>query len=246
MIFAAGLGTRLKPLTDTTPKALIPINGHPLLELTIRKLILSGCTEIIVNVHHLSEQIIHYIKSKNWDVPIRISDETDRLLNTGGGLFNAEKHFTKDNSPILIHNVDILSNADLRDLYQNYSHNSCDAMLLVSKRETTRYLLFDNHMCLKGWTNIATGEIRSPFPDIDINKLNKFAFSGIHLFSPTLFKKRDEYNKEFSIIDFYLKECRNIKILGVTQPNLKMLDVGKIDSLKQAEDWTKDDFQTFI
>lgn len=246
MIFAAGLGTRLKPLTDTTPKALIPINDHPLLELTIKKLVRSGCTEIIVNVHHLAEQIINYIESKKWDVPIKISAETDQLLNTGGGLFNAEKLFTQDSSPILIHNVDILSNANLQDLYQNYMHSSCDAMLLVSKRDTQRYLLFDDQMYLKGWINIATGEIRSPFPDLDIDKLNKFAFSGIHLFSPTLFKKKNEYEKVFSIIDFYLKECRNIKIMGVIQPNLKMLDVGKIYSLKQAEEWVKEGFQTVL
>ena len=125
-------------------------------------------------------------------------------------------------------------------------HSSCDAMLLVSKRDTQRYLLFDDQMYLKGWINIATGEIRSPFPDLDIDKLNKFAFSGIHLFSPTLFKKKNEYEKVFSIIDFYLKECRNIKIMGVIQPNLKMLDVGKIYSLKQAEEWVKECFQTVL
>ena len=148
MLFAAGLGTRLRPLTDTMPKAMVPVNGRPLIDIVLRYLIQQGATEVVVNVHHFAEQIINYVKQNEWPIPVRISDESAELLNTGGGLYYAASQFTADDAPILIHNVDILSNAKLLDFYQQ--NGKADATLMVSQRETQRYLLFDDDMRLRG------------------------------------------------------------------------------------------------
>lgn len=233
MLFAAGMGTRLKPLTDTMPKALVPVGGTPLIEHVIAKLIKEGTDEIVVNVHHFSEQIINYINQHNWPIPIRISDESNGLLDTGGGLKHAQTLFTPTPSPILIHNVDILSNANLKNFYQQ--SKNYDANLLVSRRNTQRYLLFDENMMLCGWTNKATGEVRSPYPHLNPEKYQAYAFSGIHTFSPSLFPFMENRGEKFPIIDFYLSICDKVKIHGTTQPNLQLMDVGKINTLHEAE-----------
>lgn len=162
LIFAAGLGTRLKPLTDTMPKAMVPVNGKPLVQILIEKLKSIGVTEIVINVHHFARQIIDFVEANDsFGINIKFSDETDMLLETGGGLKKAARLFSND-KPILVHNVDILSNADLLSLYINATSTT----LLVSQRNTQRYLLFDQDDRLVGWTNIATGEVKSPFPEI--------------------------------------------------------------------------------
>ena len=167
MILAAGLGTRLRPLTDTMPKALVPVGGTPLLDINIRKLQSQGYDRFVVNVHHFAQQIIDHIQVR-WcggtSVPptILISDETDALLETGGGLKKAQDLFRPD-EPILIHNVDILDNVDYAWFARQHQPDE-DAVLLVSRRQTQRYLLFDNAMRLMGWMNRETGEIKSPFP----------------------------------------------------------------------------------
>ncbi len=240
MIFAAGLGTRLKPLTDTMPKAMVPVGGIPLIHRTLQRLIVAGATEIIINVHHFANQIVDYVSQLHYDgVRISISDESEELLDTGGGLLHAAPLFSADNSPVLIHNVDILSNADLRGFYSISLKN--DATLLVSQRKTKRYLLFDNDMRLKGWTNIETGEVKSPFQNLNMDELHHYAFSGIHCFSPTLFSQMQTFGKKFPIIDFYLTACANANIRGSFQPNLRLLDVGKLDSLSQAEAWVRNE-----
>jgi MurNAc alpha-1-phosphate uridylyltransferase len=237
MIYAAGLGTRLKPLTDYKPKALVEVGGKPLLEHVITRLKEAGTSKIVVNVHHFSNQIVDYLKENhNFGLDISISDETDMLLDTGGGLKKAAPLFSSE-SPILIHNVDILSNVDLTKFYA--LHQDCDAVLLVSQRVTKRYLLFDSEMNLKGWTNIETGEVKSPYPDLDVSKLSKFAFSGIHLFSPHLFPLMDEFPDKFGIIDFYLKVCSKANIKGYMKSDLKLMDVGKQETLKDADDFIK-------
>lgn len=233
MLFAAGLGTRLRPLTDTMPKAMVPVNGRPLIDIVLRHLIQQGATEVVVNVHHFAEQIINYVKQNEWPIPVRISDESAELLNTGGGLYYAASQFTADDAPILIHNVDILSNANLLDFYQQ--NGKADATLMVSQRETQRYLLFDDDMRLRGWTNIATGEVRSPYRDLQIDKLHRYAFSGIHLFSPRLFELMKDWPKAFPIMDFYLKVCAEADIRDCLQSNLRLLDVGKLNTLHEAE-----------
>lgn len=238
MIFAAGLGTRLKPLTDTMPKALVPVGGSPLLELTIDRLVSSGATEIVVNVHHFGEQIIAYINQHNWKVPVRISDEREALLDTGGGLLKAGPLFQDEDGPILIHNVDILSNADLSALYK--AGCSADCILLVSERQTQRYLLFDDDMRLCGWTNLATKEVRSPYPNLDLSKMHRFAFSGIHTFSPQMFRLMDGFPNKFGIMDFYLSVCHKANIRAFLQKDLRLLDVGKQDTIQTAEAFLKE------
>lgn len=274
MIFAAGLGTRLKPLTDTMPKALVEIGGKPLIERVVTKLRNEGFTHAVVNVHHFSDQIKRYLADNDFGIDIQISDETGGLLETGGGLKKAA-HLFSDDSQILIHNVDILSNVDLQKFYNegplmmNYATGRADlkasATLLVSWRPTKRYLLFDSGMRLVGWTNIETGEVKSPFKwlrefgqehpavfsslsshhdHIEVKHhllgygsttLSAYAFSGIHLFSPSLFPMMENYPDRFPIIDFYLDNCNSIAIKGYVKEDLQLMDVGKQETLHDAE-----------
>lgn len=259
MIFAAGLGTRLKPLTDTMPKALVPVGGQPLLAHVIERLQAAGYERMVVNVHHFADQIERYLRvNQNFGIDIAISDEREELLDTGGGLKKAAPLFD-NNENILLHNVDILSNVDYEWFSQQHQPNE-DAVLLVSKRKTTRYLLFDGAMRLMGWINTQTGEVKSPFPwlrntDLSIDDslrvqaqssslnlqspaLYAFAFSGIHSFSPRLFSLMDRFPDRFPIIDFYLSICHRASIMGCVKDNLQVLDVGKPDTLKQAQDLT--------
>ena len=233
MIFAAGLGTRLKPLTDTMPKALVPVGGQPLLWHVVMKLKDAGYERIVVNVHHFAQQIIDYLKvNNNFGLDILISDETGGLLETGGGIKKALPLFDAT-EPILIHNVDILSNLDLTAL-------PTDApLLVVSQRQTKRYLLFDEEMRLKGWTNVETGEMKGPIANSQRltanSQLKRLAFSGIHLFHPSLAPLLDEWPDRFPIMDFYLKTCADHLIRGYEASDLRLMDVGKLDTLDQAE-----------
>ena len=275
MIFAAGLGTRLKPLTDTMPKALVRVGGEPLIKRVIMNLDAAGVDRIVVNVHHFAGQIIDYLKDNdNFGLDIRISDETAGLLETGGGIKKAAPLFDPTD-PILIHNVDILSNVDLREFYQiasqsekgkvkseesecgsengkvenedgrgkNEESNCCDAVdavLLVSWRKTKRYLLFNDDMKLVGWTNIETGEVRSPYPELNPKECRMYAFAGIHALSPRLLKMMDEFPDRFGIIDFYLKACATHNIKGYVKDDLKLMDIGKLDTLAQAEEFLEE------
>ncbi len=237
-IFAAGLGTRLKPLTDTMPKALVPVGGKPLLAHIIEKLKAVGCKKIVINIHHFGDMIIDYVKSQNsFGVEILFSDERQMLLETGGAIKHAVDLLGDE--PFLIHNVDILSNVDLKALIAAHNESDSAATLLVSKRNSTRALLFSPEGNLTAWTNKTTGEVKSPYSDIDISNLNEFAFSGIHIFSPRLFKYFSAYPEKFSIIDFYLNTCKDEKIKAYTQEGLQLLDVGKLDSLEKAEEFVK-------
>ncbi|MGX8694763.1 MAG: nucleotidyltransferase family protein [Prevotella sp.] len=235
MIFAAGLGTRLKPLTDTMPKALVPVAGQPLLWHVIQKLKDAGFERIVVNVHHFAQQIIDYLKDNDdFGLDIRISDETEQLLETGGGIKKALPLFDPD-SPILIHNVDILSNVNLSALYDLCVQDATtDALLLVSQRNTKRYLLFDDDMRLRGWTNIETGEVRPPSTIHPSPSTIRLAFSGIHVLSPGAFPLFASMPDRFSIIEFYLKYCHQQTFVGREKKDLRMMDVGKIDTLDQA------------
>lgn len=233
MIFAAGLGTRLKPITDTTPKALVRVGGRPLIEHVICRLKEAGIERIVVNVHHFASQVVDYLRlNDNFGMDILISDESDMLLDTGGGIKKAAPLFYPD-SPVLIHNVDILSNVDLAVFYAGHADN--DATLLVSERKTKRYLLFDDGMRLVGWTNIETGEVKTPYSGLDVKACRMYAFSGIHVFSPRLFPLMDSFPDKFGIIDFYLKVCSKANVRGVVKPDLRLLDVGKLDTLAEAE-----------
>jgi NDP-sugar pyrophosphorylase family protein len=235
MIFAAGLGTRLKPLTDHCPKALVEVDGRTLLDRTIDRLVGAGATEIVVNVHHFAEQVIRHLDTHSYPVSIRVSDESDALLDTGGGLRKAAPLFCDDETPILIHNVDILHNADLPAFYA--AAQTTDVLLMVSRRQTTRYLLFDDDGRLRGWTNIATGEVRSPYAQLNIDHLHRYAFAGIHCIAPRAIRHMTDFPEKFPIMDFYLQRCKDIHIRAYPVDNLRLLDVGKTDSLQQAHDF---------
>ena len=240
MIFAAGLGTRLKPLTDTMPKALVPVGGRPLLDINIRRLMAQGYDRFVVNIHHFAQQIIDYVKEQDYAPLVHFSDESDQLLETGGGLKKAQALF-RDDQPILIHNVDILDNVNY-DWFARQHQPDEDAVLLVSQRTTKRYLLFDNAMHLMGWKNVETGEIKSPYEYVRRTglsqhgeELNMFAFSGIHSFSPRLFPLMERFPERFPIIDFYLSVCHRAPIVGLVKNDLRLMDVGKIETIDQAE-----------
>ena len=236
MVFAAGLGTRLRPITDTMPKALVPICGKPLLEHVILKLREAGYDELVVNVHHFPEQIRKFLSGNDFGVNICISDESDGLLETGGGILHAREYLAGGNEPFLVHNVDIVSNLDpgwLRDS----SRPDALATLVVSDRQTRRYLLFDDSMRLVGWTDLGSGEVRSPYPGLDPSRYHRFAFAGIHNLSPAIFDAMDAmgFSGRFPIMDFYLKACASYPVYGVVPPALKMVDVGKLETLEEAE-----------
>jgi len=241
MIFAAGLGTRLKPLTDSMPKALVPVGGRPLLDIVVSRLLATGLyNRFVINVHHFPQQIIDYVATRDYASIVTFSDESEQLLETGGGLKKAAPLFTTD-EPILIHNVDILDNIDYEWFSRQHLDDE-DAVLLVSKRQTKRYLLFDNSMRLMGWKNIETGEIKSPYEYVRRTGLsqygepfNEYAFSGIHSFSPRLFPLMERFPDRFGIIDFYLSVCHRSRIVGCVKDDLRLLDVGKLDSLQEAE-----------
>ena len=235
MIFAAGLGTRLKPLTDTMPKALVPVCGQPLLYHVLTKLVAAGYDDIVVNVHHFPDQITGYLAEHDFGARIRVSDERGFLRETGGGIRFA-RPFLDGQEPFLVHNVDIVSNLNLKWLREQHRADAL-ATLVVSERKTQRYFLFDGDNRLKGWTNLATGEVRSPFPDIDPDQCRKLAFAGIQLLSPAVFDAFDRFGlgDRFPIVDFYLKACAEYPVYAAVPPELELVDVGKIDTLPEAE-----------
>ncbi len=232
IIFAAGLGTRLKPLTDTIPKALVPLAGKSLLQQQVEKLRDAGITNIVVNVHHFPDMIIDTIRQNNgWGCNIRVSDERDRLLDTGGGLKKilcSPSPLFPSTSPVLACNVDILSNIDLQALIATYEQTGV-SQLVVSERTTNRYLCFSEKGLLQGWTNTATGEKKG----MDGRHL---AFSGLQILAPqTLTLLSLMPQDKFSLIDFYLSVMGKIPLQAYVPKNYRMMDVGKIDQIEQAE-----------
>ena len=242
LIFAAGLGTRLKPITDTMPKALVPVGGKPLIEHVARKLKASGVDSAVVNVHHFADMIDEWVDNQDI-MPMDVSDERDCLLETGGGIYHA-RPLLEGCGRFLVHNVDIISDMDIQ-WFASQVREDAVATLLVSDRKTSRYLLFDPEtMRLVGWTNVTTGEVRSPYADLDMTKCLKLAFSGIQIMSDMVFAVLDEYAREkyqgvsaprFPIMDFYLDACARSGIYGVVAENLRLVDVGKFDTLEAAE-----------
>lgn len=249
MIFAAGLGTRLKPLTDTLPKALVPLAGKTLLQWQIERLKAAGITDIVVNVHHFPDMIINYLReNNNFGCNISVSDERDMLLETGGGLRKAKtlllgvanRQSGDNDTPILVCNVDILSNIDIPTLVNAYNSNEM-GLVVVSPRETQRYLLFDHDNRLRGWTNITTGEVRGPISKIQNPRSNHrpLAFSGMQVLNPRIFDMMDkvvaEKGDKFSLIDLYLSIAEKEILRAFIPENYRMMDVGKINQLSEAE-----------
>lgn len=240
MIFAAGLGSRLKPLTDTMPKALVPVAGRPMLEHVILKLKASGFTEIVINIHHFGEQILDFLKANNnFGLTIHISDERDFLLDTGGGIKKARPFLDRSDEPFLVHNVDILSDMNLKELYDSHVRNANIATLLVSPRQTSRYLLFDTEKKLCGWINKDTGQVKPEGFDYVSSVYQEYAFSGIHVLSPEVFQWMDisRWEGKFSIMDFYLATCGQADFSAYPVENLRLIDIGKPEMLAKAEEF---------
>lgn len=229
MILAAGLGTRLKPVTDELPKALVEVNGKTLLEIAIRNLIENDFRRIVINVHHFADKVKNFINNNTFAADIFISDESDLLLDTGGGIKQAQKFF--DDSPILVHNVDIISNLNLKEFYQFHLSDDALASLVVSNRASNRYLLFNDDNILCGWQDVKKEEkivVR------DDAKLNQLAFSGIHILNPNLIESFPE-EQVFSVIKAYLKIAATENIHAYVSNDMKWIDVGKVDSLQKAD-----------
>ena len=231
MIFAAGLGTRLKPFTLNAPKAMAPVNGKPLLQRNIEYLKLFGIEEIVVNVHHFADQIISFLQENDFGVKTIISDETDAVLETGGGLLKA-RPLLENAEDILVMNVDILTDVDLDELFSNHKENGALATLAVSKRESSRGLLFNDSGQLCGWHNKKTGEEKIVR---DKKDLIDFAFSGIQVISSQVFPLIKQTGK-FSIIDTYLDLASSQKIIAYDHSGKILMDVGKPESLRKAEE----------
>lgn len=242
MIFAAGIGSRLRPITDRMPKALVPVGGVPMLQRTLVRLKEAGFNDVTINIHHFGQQIIDFLQQNdNFGMDIHISDERDELLDTGGGILKA-KHFLDGDEPFLVHNVDILSNIDLKQVYDTHVHSGADATLLVSDRTTTRKLLFDKDMRLHGWMNYSTGEVKPEGFVVNPQLHRELAFEGIHFISPTIFNymgKSTEWQGKFSIIPFYLSVCKELHLQGYELKNITWFDIGKPDTLQKANDYYK-------
>ncbi len=224
-IFAAGLGTRLYPLTKDKPKALVEVDGKTLLEHTIRKLMGAGIKRLVINVHHFGQQIIDFVASHSFDADIRISDERAELLDTAGGLKFAEPLLT-DCDHILLHNVDILSSIDLQALCQAHIASEALATLAVKQRETSRYFLFDPEtMQLCGWENKKTGEVKESRP---CNKSIPLAFSGIHIIKRELLNHIPDTTKR-SVTPLYLELARTQVIKGWQHQQDRWMDIGKYE-----------------
>lgn len=240
MIFAAGLGTRLRPLTNDRPKALIEVGGKPMLEHVIKRLAVAGFDEITINIHHFGQMIIDFLdKNDNFGLNLHISDERDKLLDTGGGILKA-REFLDGNEPFLVHNADILTTLDLNAMVEYHKCHNSVATLLVKKRDTQRYFLFDSGYRLNGWINKKTGEINPSTLTIEEKHLIERAFGGIHVISPSLFPLLEEYaqgNDAFSITPFYINECDKCHIQGYeSAKNYEWIDVGKIEALEAANE----------
>lgn len=233
MIFAAGLGTRLKPLTDHKPKALVDIGGKTLLERSVTYLKNYGINDITINVHHHAQQIRHFLKQQSdFGISIHVSDETDMLLDTGGGLLKA-KEYLEGKKPVLLMNVDILTNLDLYRFFHFHKTAGALASLVVRQRKTSRYLLFNRENQLCGWKNHSTGEVRTSRPN-SMEEATPVAFSGIHMIGPELFSLIRESGR-FSIIDLYLRLSTSEKIVAFEDDDSVWMDLGKFEDIAAAE-----------
>lgn len=261
MIFAAGLGTRLKPLTDTLPKALVPVCGKPLIEHVSRKLLSAGIDDVVVNIHYFADKVENWIAEQSWIagngaepvsgmMRMAVSDERALLLETGGAVLHA-RHHLEGCGRFLIHNVDILSNCDI-EWFESQVRDDALATLLVSERETTRFLLFaPDSMRLVGWMNTDSGDYHVTSPDIRPAECRRLAFSGIHILSDKVLALMELYVAErglpvdeekgtrFPIMNFYMWLAAKHPVYGVVAENLEFIDVGKLDALKPAEEFVK-------
>ncbi len=233
MILAAGLGTRLKPFTDRHPKALAVVNNKTILQRNIEYLASFGIKELVINVHHFAEQVTEFVKNnKGFGSEISFSDETDEVLETGGGIKKVSWFFRKDSHPFVVMNVDVLTDLDLKEMILQHSQKEPLATLAVTSRKTSRYFLFNDENQLCGWRNVKTGEEKIS------RKAEKYiekAFSGIHVISPRIFPLMKMQGK-FSMVDVYLDLCKTNDITAFDHSHSKFIDVGKPESILKAEE----------
>lgn len=233
MLFAAGLGTRLYPLTADKPKAMVELCGKPLIYYAIEKMKKTGVDQVVVNVHHFAEVLVNYLNTNDFGIPIHISDERDRLLDTGGGLFKARSFF-EGTEPFIAYNVDVISSVDLNEVYSYHIQNKSIATLVVRERETSRYFRFDADHQLVGWENTATGELIETRPS---DGAVRRAFSGIQVLSPSVFDIQFFNGESFSLTPFYLKLAHDFQVLGYFDRSEYWLDLGKLGQIEKAESW---------
>ena len=235
MIFAAGIGSRLKPWTDSHPKALVEVGSRPVLGRVIDRMFEAGIESIVINVHHFADQIVDYLALAYPDAPITVSDERVRLLETGGGLFKALPMLAGGDD-VLIHNADIVSNMDLRAMIRSHRESGNDATLLVQPRNTSRHILFRNGL-MAGWCNSTTGEVR-PATLVDYASFMPMAFGGVHIVSHSVLDALSRYgiaDEPFSIIDFYIDNCNKLNIGAFELPaDAHWFDIGKPETLEAA------------
>lgn len=229
MIFAAGLGTRLYPLTKNKPKALVEICGKTLLDRCLEKIIKVGCKRIVINAHYFADLIEQYLENNKYNAEIILSKE-EELLDTGGGLKNAKKYFSlKEN--ILIHNVDIISQIDISAMQDNLNNSNALAILAVSKRLSSRQLLFNKENLLSGWQNNQT---KQEIITRENQNLSPLAFSGVHIIRPEVLELMPNENK-FSIINHYLELSKNNDLLAFKHENILWYDLGKYEQIAEIE-----------
>ena len=230
MLFAAGMGTRLRPLTNDRPKALVELSGKTLLERAIHQLKQAGIQEIVINVHHFADKIEAFLAQNNYfDLHIHLSDERQQLLETGGGLLKA-RHWLSD-GPFFVMNTDVVSNINLQALAQSHLNSQAVATLAIRQRETSRYLLFTEKYQLVGWENTKTGEQKI---SRNISPYSRYGFSGIQVVNPELFEYMPAQPTKFSIIETYLNAAQTTIINGYPHQEDLWYDVGKPEQLQTA------------
>ena len=238
MLFAAGLGTRLRPLTNDRPKALVEIHGKTLLQYAVEHLLQYGINTIVVNIHHFGEKVLEVLEQyNNFGANIIISDERDMLLETGGGLKKAAP-LLQGNSPFIVYNVDVLSNVNLHQMLAHHQQQEALATLATRTRESSRYLLFDKQQQLCGWTNTKTQAIKMVRT---VESTTAYAFSGIHIIEPTLLDLITQEGK-FSITTTYLELAAAHKIIAYPHDDDYWFDVGKPERLQAAQTFLNQQF----
>jgi len=235
LILAAGLGTRLGPFTADRPKALVEVQGRTMLEHQLHHLSQAGFDRFVINIHHFADKVEQYLKeNRNFGLDITLSDESNLLLDTGGGIRQA-MHLLQDDAPLLVHNVDIFSNTDLKKLYDTHIKSGADATLLTARRNTSRYLYFNNSGALCGWSNEKTGQVRSPLSDFDKRNYTPYAFQGIHVISKSILPLLDAIPEQrFGITDFYVSNAGNLNLQMVECDPSQWVDAGKPETLSKA------------
>ena len=237
MIFAAGLGTRLKPFTDNHPKALAVVNNKTLLETNLQYLKNFGIRKMVINVHHFANQIEEFLSTHHDpELHIILSHEVDGPFETGGGLAYAASHLRSDGQPFVLMNVDMLTDLDLNGMFEFHQKIGPLATLAVTRRKSTRQFLFDDEMKLVGWTNHTSSEFK--WVNEVVETANGFSFSGIHIIDPAIFDFMPT-DGSFSITDVYLNIAKENQIIGYDHTGDRIIDVGKPESILQAEQMFK-------